>query len=161
MSKGERNYKMWHAKEPNKVVRKKVRALNEKYACPVGTGVQILYKSAKWETKNFEYVHDFGTPKVYFLESQTRAGEAVGKKRTVNGLVCAKTKSSAPEMALLGTVDELTYKDNTGEIVSISGIRGAKLLGCPDNKGLLILSKRGPIFIRGGKMRVTARGIVD
>lgn len=160
MSIGEKNYRMWHAKEPNKTTRKKVKWLDQKFACPVGTGYQIGYSSAKWEKKPFQYIHDFGTPKVYFLKSQTAPGEAVGRDKTVQSLMGTSVKNDV-EMAFLGTLDELTYYNHEGELVEVQGMTNAQVLCCPDRKGIMILSKKGVIFVRGGKMRVEARGIVD
>jgi len=160
MSTGEENYRMWHRKPPTKTTRKKVKWLDENFAYPVGVGYQIGYSSAKWEKKPFQYIHDFGKPKVYFLKSQTRPGEQTGKLKSVQSLLGTSVKDNV-EMAFLGTLDELTYYNHEGELVEVEGMHKAQVLCCPDRKGLLILGNKGVIFVRGGTMRVEARGIVD
>lgn len=152
-------YRMWHAKEADEFFSVKEKLLDEDYACEVGTATDIVYQSAKWEKVPHRYHHEFKNPSIYFVDSQTREGEGTGKIKKVRTLLA--TRSDKPEFAFLGEVEALQYCDCDGEEVNLGNIKGAALLCTPDKKGLLILSKKGPIFIRGGSMRVTHRGIVD
>lgn len=63
-------------------------------------------------------------------------------------------------MPILAGVKELIVVEDSGQQRCIRFRTLPKLLLCHDKKGLLVLSgELGPIYIRGGKMHVTDRGI--
>lgn len=76
-------------------------------------------------------------------------------------LMATKVASDATHaMPILAGVKELIVIEDTGHQRCIRFKTLPKLLLCHDKKGLLCLSgELGPIYIRGGKMHVTERGI--
>lgn len=69
-------------------------------------------------------------------------------------------RSATHAMPILAGVKELIVVDDRGDKRCIRFKTLPKLLLCHDKKGLLVLSgELGPIYIRGGKMHVTERGI--
>lgn len=161
--KAEGIYKMWHAKDANKAYKKSVAALS-KYpnAYPIGIGHEIEYLSAKWEDREHLYIHDFDKPKIYLLENMVQEGEAIGKAVSVKSLLgVRKIPAGGLPVVQLGKCVSLSYKDADKEICDFTHMNNALLLSTLDKKALLILSKKGPILVRGGTMRVTARGVVD
>lgn len=161
--KAEDIYIGWHEKNPKKFETKKVSLLDEPYFCAIGHAVEITYKSDKWEEDgNWHlYVHDFTSrPKVYLPERHVSEDEQLGRPVKTKSLLGSKALKNQLQVAFLATAVEFTLKDKDGENLELKLGRGAKMYSTPDAKSLLILTKAGPVIVRGGEMRVTSRGIV-
>jgi len=157
-------WRMWHQKEnPKREYKKSERLLDEAFFAPVGKAHEILYSSDKWERDGdqHDYIHEFEShPTVYIPDSYASDEEVVGtpkKTLSVLGLRVKPPRLVVPELA---KVREFSYVDSAGELVEVRLGKGAIMGSSPDKKTLIILSKNGPVLVRGGQMRVTARGIV-
>lgn len=152
IKKAQANYEMWHQKDPKRVTRQK-RSLPEKMF-RVGKVKEILYRSAKWETKNHDYIHSGCTASAY-CESAIGSEKATHSTATLIGSV-----TSVP-LTHLGECLELVLELNDGEeyVYPLSG--KPKLCSTVDGKAFVVLDRGGIIVARGGKMRITSRGIVD
>lgn len=161
--KGEDIFREWHEKEPNRVTSKKVALLDEPYFCCIGKAVEITYRSDKWE-KNGDhhlYVHDFSShPGVYLPQSHTTEDEQIGRPVKTTSLLGSKASNGQLVVADLATAKELILRDKHNKEMELKLGNGSKLYSCPDKKALLIITQNGPVIVRGGQMRVTARGIV-
>jgi hypothetical protein len=159
-----KTWSMWHKKdEPRSERTLSVKLLDEKHFVPIGKAEEILYASDKWEKDGdvHDYVHDFEShPKVFIPSSKARDGEAIGAPKSTLSLLGVKARPNPLPAPQLATVQALSYRDANGDLVDVAVGRGAKLLSTPDKKGLIIVTSSGPILVRGGQMRVTARGIV-
>lgn len=152
IKKAQANYEMWHQKDPKRVTRQK-RSLPEKM-CKVGKAREILYRSAKWEPKNHEYIHDFDSHPSVYCEYALGDEEATHATSTLLGSI-----TSVP-LTHLGECIELVIETNDGEeyVFPLSG--KPKLCATVDKKSVVILDRAGIIVVRGGKMVVESRGIV-
>lgn len=160
-------YKLWTEKEPDvssmwrDPVTQRTVDWDELQFAQLGRAKDILYISDKWEADGVleRYHHPFDTlPAVYCATE-----DAEGKERPLAQLVGEPvSKAKALQLVLLAVVEELVvvregktnltlrYKDDPPPLCSTR-----------DKKGLVIITKdRGPIFVRGGQMTVTSRGIV-
>jgi hypothetical protein len=166
-------YEMWHQKHPRNVIpktyefnppRRDAPRANPGHEGPgvmtaVGRAAEILYSSDKWEKNGdfWPYEHDFDSrPTVY-----ANWGEGRGVQTT--SLLQVRDLNDEWEMPLLAFVKSITYDDADGERRRlVFGKKGPVMTCSPDKKTLVILASRktGPIFVRGGKMVVTERGIV-
>jgi len=161
--RGEDIYREWHEKEPHRVVKKKVKLLDEPYFCCIGKAVEITYKSDKWEPdgKWHLYVHDFtSSPKVYLAQSHVSEDEQLGRPVKTSFLLGSRSNNGQLVVTELATATEFTLKDKNNTDVELKLGNGAKLYSTPDKRGLLILTRSGPVIVRGGQMHVSARGIV-
>lgn len=84
-----------------------------------------------------------------------------GEQGDPEELLATRVASSATAaFPILAGVKELILVDDHGDKRCVRFRTLPKLLLCHDKKGLLIISgELGPIYIRGGKMHVTERGI--
>ena len=159
VEKSVKNYELWHQKHPDRVVRMSNKHLDEKDFCTIGRAVQIIYKSDKWEEDGnvFTYDHDFSSaPSVYCPASHV---DIVGGYRHRNNLLGHAHTNPFPA-TMLAHVVSLDVMDAEGEIFALTGVSKARLLCTPDRKALIIPTRSTVFIIRGGKMRVTERGIV-
>ncbi len=153
-SRAEANYETWHQKHVNKIIEKRYEFPKQVFC--VGKAVHIMYHSDKWEDegKGFDYSHYFDSmPSVY------KANPAMGSPKSVRNLLKADPDGELP-LPILAGVLEITINDGVRD--QKTKFESHKPLMCcsDDRKTLIIFAKSGPIFIRGGSMVVTERGIV-
>lgn len=164
LNRAHRNYAMWHQKNPSEVLTPKYEFYKE--AFKIGRIEQLWYSSDKWEDDgDFKtYYHDFDSkPPIYVAECSpliTPANESLPTAKTSRLLGVSNVDGTVP-LTLLSYAIELTI--NYGKHKKRFKFRSEQppVCGTPDNKTLVILSRDGPIFVRGGKMCITARGIVN
>lgn len=151
-------HEMWHQKHPWTAKHRSYEFDRNGTGCvsPVGRAVEILYTSDKWEKNGdfWPYEHDFDSrPTVY-----TYWGPGQGTR--VSSLLGVQDINSSWEMAILAYVKSVTVDvDGEHHRMSFAG-KGPVMTCSSDLKTVVILAKGGPIFVRGGKMVVTERGIV-
>jgi hypothetical protein len=158
-----KTWRMWHEKDSKHEYKRSEKTLSEEHFVPIGTAKEILYSSDKWERDGdfHDYVHDFeSSPKVYIPASKVRDGEAVGAPKKTAAVLGARSNPKQLVVPELAKVKSLSYIDSEGELVEVRVGRGAIMCGSPDKKTVIILTKSGPILVRGGQMSITARGIV-
>lgn len=117
---------------------------------PCGKADYITYRSRKWKSGNRtdDYIHHFDShPNVYTDDG------AAGRPIKTSDLL--KWNEFTLAAAVMGTCLELCVDD------TLYPLTGNPLLLCRgDTRTLVILEPSGVIFIKGGKMKVEARGIV-
>lgn len=152
VKKAEKVYKEWHQKNPRRVTKQK-RTLPEKM-CKVGTAKEILYRSAKWEDKNHDYIHGPMTSSVY-------CEYALGDEQATHATATLIGSVSTVPLTHLGECLEFTIElnDGTEHTFALSG--KPMLCSTVDKKAIVILDRGGIIVARGGKMRVDSRGIIN
>lgn len=162
-TQAEKNFRMWHAKDPREYLKRSEESLDYEFVC-VGRAEELTYISDKWEKDGTKqpYIHDFDSrPKVWIpYYSQADDSEVIGSPRMGYGLLGLKSPSRAAHIAQLGTAEELVITASDGEKYEFAGLRSTPMFSSHDCKAVLILRRSGPVIIRGGKMSVTARGIV-
>lgn len=155
-------YEMWHQKHPKNF--KKIEVDWPSVVYCVGRAEEIIYLSDKWEKdKNFFYYrHLFDTrPYVYCSEKCDLIEYANGRKRSVSNLLKVKDLDrdivASPNLA---KTDQLVVSLNGGTIERWNLIGQPTLCCTLDMKTLIICMDGDFLFINGGKMSVTERGIV-
>jgi hypothetical protein len=160
-----KNWIMWNDKaEPRREFTKAVKLLSEPAFVCVGKAEEILYASDKWERDGdlHDYVHTFEShPGVYIPQSTAGDEDVIGRPKKTLSLLGLRSARAQLSVAQLAKVRDFTFTDKAGDLVEIALGRGAIILSTPDKKCLIILAKNGPVLVRGGKMKVTARGIVN
>ena len=164
LNKAIKNHAMWHQKEADEVLTPSYEFGDQAYC--IGTIDQLWYSSDKWEENgNFcTYYHDFDShPPVYCSEDSpliVPAAEYLRHKKTT-ALLRVKSVNGEVPLTFLSYALELTV--NYGKVKKRYRFRSEQppVCGTPDNKTLVILAKAGPIYVRGGRMSITARGIVN
>ncbi len=168
VDKAMRIYKLWTEKEPDNssLWEDQVQELTvdwDKLELQlVGTAKDILYTSDKWEKPGVleRYHHAFDSnPGVYVKAG--RDGDA-GAVPSVAKLCGVRSLKAPLALTLIAVVNELVIKrPGAPHLTFRFPHEPAPLCSTLDKQGLVILSRdRGPIFIRGGRMRVTKDGIV-
>lgn len=160
------NYKNWHKKDPSKVIEGTYAFPSHVYK--VGNVCQIFYYSDKWEEdgNGRTYYHDFDSrPSIYVAESSCVI-PVIGEERylkpsstkVLTGIVNLNGQVALPALAVMVelTIDFGKHKKRIKWKTESPPMCGSK-----DRKSLIFLCSDGPIIIRGGKMRVTERGIVN
>jgi hypothetical protein len=147
-------YREWNERDPDKVSVVKVDLPPDGIVGAIGKGVMIAYRSNKWQkdkstTEDYQHDHDKNSPPTIYHES----GE--GRIKSVDSML------KNDEIIDLGHCIELVGEGPDGEVLEfkISESKKARLVCTNDKKTLIILQSGGPIFITGGVMKVTARGI--
>jgi len=155
INQGIQVYEKWHDKQPNSIAKVKVPGGLPKEVFALGHASQIAYRSGKWKKGRTtdDYDHDTkwsDPPTIYH-----KTGD--GQEKLVGTLL----KNDV--IIHLGECLEIIGEDFDGEPieVNIGKTRLPKMVCTTDYKTLIILHKDGPIFICGGSMRITERGIVD
>ncbi len=146
-------YRMWHQKHPTKVF--SMTFDFPELVGELGKALRIVYWSDKWEDKGgYFYEHDFDSRPPVF--SSTDEG-GVGTHRLL------RTQSVHDEMQLpvLAEVHELSVDTKAGGVKTFAFKKPPVMCCTADKKTLVVLYKRDPILIRGGRMHVTERGIVN
>jgi hypothetical protein len=154
INKGVKVYQEWHAKDPSDIVKIKVPHGLPNEVASVGKALQIAYRSGKWKKGNStdDYEHDTKSSDPPTIYHET--GD--GRVRAVSSFL----KNDV--IVHLGECLEIIGEDLDGEPLEIDiGKKLPKLVCTSDYRTLIILHKEGPIFINGGTMKVTERGIVD
>lgn len=147
-----KHYALWHQKDVDKIVEYGDLVLPETLE-PIGKAHRVLYDSDKWyEDGRWQlYEHFFGTPTVY-----------VGAE---GGSVCTKRFLKLPSLdvevawAPLAETVELDVRERGKQKLSSLRFSERPLLCAVDLRTIVILANP-VIFIRGGEMVVTERGIV-
>ncbi len=151
--KPESVYKMWHQKDVRRVNTRSFEFPEEVFL--MGRAENIDYASDKWERDNdfYPYGHYFDShPFVY----GTRGN---GRGKDTRSLLQVDDLNGEWDMPVLAYCTQLVYDDN-GQMRKLR-FSGRVTLTCSnDRKTLVVLSNARPVFIRGGKMIVTDRGIV-
>lgn len=149
-----RVYRMWHKKHAEEVIEAEY-PLDEVDVFYAGIGDSILYSSDKWEEDGdfWDYIHEFDSgPSVFLAEGDDAPVDPRNLMRNdLDG-----------ELALpvLAFVKELIFVRDDGSKRSLR-FRSPPIMSCSeDKKALVILTDNiGPIYVRGGKMHITERGI--
>lgn len=156
------SYEMWHQKNPKELKEISVNWPKEVYAC--GRAEQIIYRSDKWEKDKdfYTYDHVFDTRPTVFCATESILSDTIqGGPRSVAKLLGVRDVNKDPVAApALANTLELTvsFPDGSGKTLYF---KNTPVLCCTsDLKTLIICAKNDIIFIRGGKMHVTERGIV-
>lgn len=163
MSRAEDTFRLWHSKDPRKEFRRRVKYLDGDFA-RIGLASEIQYRSDKWERDgdHYPYVHDFGrSVGVYVPASAVSDEDIIGALNSGHRLLGIRGRGNTAEVAQLGTCEELVFRDASNEEVVLAFPKGTLLLSSPDRKALIIVDKSRPIIVRGGKMSVQSRGIVN
>lgn len=149
-------YRMWHQKAPKEVQ-------GTTYDFPedisaLGVAMRIVYWSDKWEAdgKGYHYEHDFDSRPPVYGDMSSKSKRRVDTAR----LLCVDSVHEQMEFAVLAEVCELSVDVKGEGIKTFSFVRPPLMLCTADKKSLVLLHDK-PIVIRGGKMRVTERGIVN
>lgn len=155
-------YRMWHQKDASNLKETKIDWPSTVFAC--GRANRIIYNSDKWENKNnyFLYEHFFDTrPYVYAAPDALTFGEfATGAKRSVRRLLKVRDLENDPVVApVLAQTIELIFTTNDGTPCKVNLLNNPTLCCTLDKKTLIICAKKDLVFISGGKMVVTERGI--
>lgn len=163
-NKADSIFREWHDKDPRKDIGPiKVKDLGvSTFAC-VGKCEQIEYDSDKWEKDGelHSYYHDTTSkPGVWIPSTYAGEDERIGRDKSTSSLLGAKPGKGALWLAQLAFCTSLTYKDKSGEKLGMEISGKSKMLSTPDKKGVLILTRKGPVIVHGGSMRVTPRGLV-
>ena len=161
INKGVDVYNIWHSKDPSSI--KSIKFSMPDVVRRVGKGVMIAYRSSKWEKsgKTHDYEHELTSgPSVYheFGDGREKMVSSMLKSTSPSDV----NPSGSPVLIELGKCIELILSEpGSDELSEISMSGNPKLCCTTDMKTLVILHKDGPIFINGGKTKVTSRGIVD
>lgn len=152
-----RAFRLWHQKEPSEVFDTDY-PLEEYDVFLAGTADEILYVSDKWEDdgRMYDYIHDFDSaPSVFTTEGYGDEEDPAELLR-----VPKVAKDAEASLPILAAVKRITIVRDDGSKHQIR-FREPPMLCCSlDKKCLVILTEDvGPIYIRGGRMHVTARGI--
>lgn len=152
--KPEKIYEMWHQKEVKTAKTRRFTFPEEVFV--LGKAETIDYDSDKWERDRefYPYGHNFDShPTVY-------GAKGTGARKSVASLLGVRDPNNSEwEMPVLAYCTELCYDDGVG--LRKLRFAGRVVLTCSnDRKTLVILSNSRPVFIRGGQMIATERGIV-
>lgn len=169
LQKAEDHFRLWHQKNPRQIF--EIDYDFPEYVDCIGRADAILYASDKWERDGdfFDYIHDFSSlPFVYACEGAFDL-PPYGRPKSVKQLLRATDLDEEFALPILAGVRQLVVcpvneegpRSNPAQKQYID-FRDPPMLCCsPDLKTLVIFSEeRGPIFVRGGQMVVTERGIV-
>jgi hypothetical protein len=150
-------YREWHQKDPTEAVEATFDFPEE--VVVVGKAQRVVYASDKWEKEIYLYEHDFDShPEVYMVAKKgVKHGDAVNTKH----LLGVKSFKEALPLPILATTQELTFLDGSKPNRTVFGRRQPLLCSTLDKRTLVIFDFPRVIFIRGGSMRVTERGIVN
>jgi len=157
-------YQEWHSKDPTKLTTIKTRLPDTVYQ--LGRAEMIAYRSGKWHdgNKTDDWEHHFDSrPFIYHEdgEGRSKSVSSMIRKSNPSDFDDVDNPKNLPVLVDLGKCIELTFTVSGGEVHKITLGRSFPKMCCTtDKKTLVILHKDGPIFIKGGQMRITERGIV-
>lgn len=157
-SKAEQVWRTWHQKNPRELHEVEYDFPEEVFS--IGLAETIIYASDKWEDDGdfYDYVHEHETGAEVFTTDGT------GRRASVKSLLGTRQDLKTGELSLpmLGMVKELIVMPHDADAKHSLKFKEKPILSCSlDRKTLIIFSEsKGPIFVRGGRMVVTERGIV-
>jgi len=150
-------YRMWHQRDVQRVQERKF-TFPEEVVC-VGAAKRIIYLSDKWQNPGDGelYMHDFDSEPGVFMAAKGHVGE--GLRLPTAGLLCVDSVDDEITLPVLATVQEFSYRGEDRMHTMV--FRTPPTLCSTADKLVLVFLREGdPIFVFGGKMRVTRRGIV-
>ena len=152
-------YRMWHQKHPTKAYE---MTFNFPDVLPLlGTALRIVYWSDKWEKSGgYHYEHDFDSRPLCYGEHHLEGTEPEVFKETAKDLLKTTSVNEQMQFPVLGEVVEVSVDVPEEGVRTLQFRKPPFMLCTADMKGVVILHKR-PIIIRGSKMHVTERGIVN
>lgn len=156
-------WRMWNQKE--------VRSVSPaeydfpEVVVPVGKADRILYSADKWEEDGdfFTYYHDFDSHPFVYTEkgaSMTKGISGKGKGIDVAQVFGVETVDDSWSVPVLAYALELIWTTPDGRKAKKKFKKDTIMSCAEDLKTLCILSEDAPVFIRGGSMVITERGIV-
>jgi len=151
-------YRMWHKKHPDQV---RQMTYNFPEDIPlIGKALRIVYWSDKWEDKGgFHYEHDFDSSPPVYGEVHQDADNVTKLENTAKLLKVESVHEQMP-FPILAEVCELSM-DVDGEGIRTLSFKKPPLMLCTRDKKAIVILHRKPIIVRGGRMHVTERGIVN
>ncbi len=151
--KAAKNYRLWHKRDCDEVAVGPETIPDRMIV--VGYMIEIMYNSDKWGKKSYKF-HDY----VHNCESGAAVYSAHKDANVDTGLLL-KSKNWKRRLNLteLGECLEITFERLDGDEQNVD-LEGSILACTEDRRGLVILGRGSPIILRGGKMIVTARGIL-
>lgn len=156
LRRAENLFRLWHQKHPNEDDHQRMTTSFAPVVGYVGHAQSIVYLSDKWEDDGdfHPYEHDFDSHPMAF----SRDGE--GREKDTAHLLGVPSVNGAWAMPLLAYVQSVTLDDGRGPFTV--KFPDFPVMTCsPDRKTLVILHRPAHVFIRGGTMTITERGIVD
>jgi hypothetical protein len=153
MDKAQKLFRMWHQKHPDEVV-DMTFAFPPVVSC-IGHAREIMYHSDKWEDDGdfYPYQHTFDSRPLAFLR------DGAGKEKSTRTLLGVQDLNGTWAMPLLAYVEALIVDD--GQQEHTIRFSDYPVMTCsPDRQTVVILNRGMPVFVRGGEMTVTERGIV-
>lgn len=160
LEKAKANYKKWHQKDPKSVDDNSYDFPAKVFYC--GAVEYMIYESDKWEDDgDFHwYEHDFdSSPPIYAPRSARILTPSKHRFRRTPRLLCVDDEMGEVPLTMLACVLEMVVKTPSKKQKFVFS-EPPVMAGTPDNKTLVIFSDAGPLFISGGRMRITERGIV-
>lgn len=161
VEKASKNFQSWHQKDPSGVV-------EQTYDFPArvhyaGKMLYMVYESDKWEKDGdfYPYEHDFDShPSFYVPRYATKLKPDLRRYRSGKRLLCVPDLTGDVPLTMLAIVAEMVIKQRDGKRQKFTFKELPVMAGTQDNKTLVIFSDEGPLFVSGGRMRITERGIV-
>jgi hypothetical protein len=86
--------------------------------------------------------------------------EPIGREKSTARLLGIEKLGGQLAAPALAYTDEFSFKDAEGQLVEVEFDKPALLLSTSDQKGIVIVDDDVLIIVRGGRMKVEARGIV-
>lgn len=123
--------------------------------CIVGKANHVMYKSDKWESRKYDYIHEHESGVVVALfDPELELADSV-----------PDFVMKAETIYLLGDCLGFQATDDDGEVLEAEGGKGDELYAIPSNRALIILNTSGKVarveaMIWGGGLNVIDRGIV-
>lgn len=154
------NFKAWHDKDASKVHEQDYDFPSFVYSC--ARVVEMIYESDKWEDDGdmYPYIHDFESRPWLYAPEDFEVLDPSNTHRSVRALLCVSNLDGPVPLTLLAVVNEITVEFSGGERQRYYFKNPPILAGTTDNQTLVMFHDDGPLFINGGKMRITPRGIV-
>lgn len=161
LEKARANFKAWHDKHPTETVEEQYTFPDYVYRC--GRIVEMIYESDKWEEDGdmYPYIHEFESKPPVFCLEESEVFEPADAPRSVRDLLCVRDLDGDVPLTMLAFVSEVTLEFSGGEKQRFHFKNTPVMAGTLDNRTLVVFHDKGPIFISGGAMRITPRGIVN
>ncbi len=156
-------WRMWNQKEVRAVVPAEYD-FPEK-VIPIGKADRILYSADKWEEDGdfFTYYHDFDSHPFVYTEKgapMTKGIRSKGGSLDVADVFGVETVNDSWSIPVLAYALELRWTTPEGKKARKKFKKDTIMSCAEDLKTLCILSEDAPVFIQGGTMEITERGIV-
>lgn len=156
-------WRMWNQKEVRSVAPAEYDF--PEVVFPVGRADRILYSADKWEEDGdfFTYYHDFDSHPIVYTEKGAPMMKGVrsnGQPLDVPDVFNVETVDDQWSIPVLAYVLELFWTKPDGTKAKKKFKKDTIMTCAEDLQTLCILSEDAPVFIRGGSMEITERGIV-